>query len=150
MKLDEILTAAGAHKRAKRVGRGHGSGNGKTAGRGHKGYGARSGSKRRAVYEGGQNPLLRRIPKRGFNNANFTEEVEIVNVCDLQRLFDDGATVDASTLAERGLIDRTDVTIKLLGRGELSRKLTVSVTRASKSAAEKVAAAGGSLELVGK
>jgi len=147
MKLDEILSAAGRHKRPKRVGRGHGSGSGKTSGRGHKGYGQRAGAKRRAGYEGGQNPVLRRIPQRGFNNSNFAELVEIVNVADLERVFADGDTVDAAALAAKGLIDRTDVAVKLLGNGELKRKLSVTVTRASKTAAEKVAAAGGTLQV---
>ena len=147
MRLQEILTAAGSHKSARRVGRGRGSGTGKTSGRGHKGYGQRAGSKTRAGFEGGQNPMVRRMPKRGFNNYNFAERVEIVNVSDLERVFDDGATVTIETLAAAGLIDRADVTVKLLGGGQLTRKLTVCVTRASAVAAEKVAAAGGTLEL---
>ncbi len=148
MKLDEILSAAGRHKRAKRIGRGRGSGTGKTSGRGHKGYGSRAGAKRRAGYEGGQNPLLRRIPQRGFTNI-FADPVEIVNLADLERVFTDGDVVDADVLAAKGLIDDPRVAVKLLGNGELKHKLTVSVTRASKAAAEKFAAAGGTLELTG-
>ena len=147
MKLQEILTAAGRNKQGKRVGRGHGSGKGKTCGRGHKGYGQRAGAKSRAGFEGGQNPMVRRIPQRGFTNI-FAEPVEIVNVADLQRAFEDGEAVDIQALAKKGLIDRTDVAVKLLAKGELTHKLTVSVTRASKTAAEKVAAAGGTLQLI--
>ena len=150
MKMQEILTAAGANKRRKRIGRGRSSGMGKTSGRGHKGFGQRSGSKSRGSFEGGQNPMLRRIPKRGFNNYNFAEAVEIVNLCDLERVFVDGDTVDVATLAEKRLINRTDVTVKLLGKGELTRKLNITVTRASASVAEKIAAVGGKLELTGK
>ncbi len=149
MKLQEVLTAAGKHKRAKRIGRGHGSGSGKTAGRGHKGYGSRAGAKSLVGFEGGQNPQIRRVPKRGFNNKQFAEVVEIVNVSDLQRVFADGDTVTIDDLAAKGLIDRTDVTVKLLAKGDLARKLTVKVTCASKAAAEKVASAGGSLEVAG-
>ncbi len=87
------------------------------------------------------------MPQRGFNNKNFAEIVQIVNVCDLERFFDDGATVDVASLMDKGLISEADVVVKLLGKGELKRKLTVNVTRASKSAAEKVAAAGGTLAL---
>ena len=148
MRLQEILTAAGRHKRSKRDGRGRGSGRGKTSGRGHKGYGQRSGSKARAGFEGGQNPMVRRIPKRGFNNSDFAETVQIVNVGDLDRIFADGAEVTVEALAEAGLVDRLDLAVKLLGKGELGRKLTVRATRASKKAAEKVAAAGGAVELV--
>jgi len=146
MNLQEILTAAGSNKTARRVGRGRGSGRGKTSGRGHKGYGQRAGSRTRAGFEGGQNPMVRRMPKRGFNNYNFAERVEIVNTGDLERVFEDGATVTIDALADAGLIDRTDVTVKLLAKGELKRKLTVCVTRASVAAAQKVAAAGGKVE----
>lgn len=148
MKLQDILTAAGKHKRRKRVGRGRSSGMGKTSGRGHKGYGQRAGAKSLAGFEGGQNPQMRRVPKRGFNNADFATEVEIVNVSDLQRVFEDGETVTIEVLASKGLIDRTDLPVKLLGKGDLQTKLTVQVTCASKGAADKVAAAGGSLELL--
>lgn len=148
MKLDEILAAAGANKKPKRIGRGEGSGRGKTSGRGHKGYGQRAGAKSKFGYEGGQNPMLRRIPKRGFNNYNYAREVEIVNVCDLQRSFEDGQTVTAEALAEKGLIGRTDVPVKLLGKGEISCKLTVKVNLASDAGVQKVQAAGGTVELV--
>ena len=147
MNLQEIFNAAGSPKGARRIGRGRGSGKGKTSGRGHKGYGQRSGSKTRAGFEGGQNPMVRRMPKRGFNNYNFAESVEIVNVGDLEGVFEDGSTVTIEAMAAKGLIARTDVTVKLLAGGELKRKLNVCVTRASAAAAEKVAAAGGTLEL---
>ena len=146
MNLDQILSAVGPHKRRTRVGRGRGSGHGKTSRRGSKGFGARTGYATRPGFEGGQNPIIRRIPQRGFNNKNFAELVEIVNVGDLNR-FEDGATVDPSALLAEGLIGRAGTAVKLLGKGELARKLNVSVTRASKSAAEKVAAAGGTLAL---
>lgn len=147
MRLDAILSSAGAHKRRKRVGRGRGSGHGKTSGRGSKGFGSRTGYATRPGFEGGQNPIIRRMPQRGFNNKRFAEEVQILNVCDLERFFEDGATVDGAALLAKGLISKMDVVVKLLGKGELKRKLSVSVTRASKSAAEKVAAAGGTLAL---
>jgi len=149
MRLEQILAAAGRHKRARRVGRGRGSGHGKTSGRGQKGFGARTGADSQMGFEGGQNPTLRRIPKRGFKNT-FAKPVAIVNVCDLERVFDDGATVDAEALAATGLIRRADVTVKLLGKGELKRKLNVRVNRASQKASEKVAAAGGTLALAGE
>jgi large subunit ribosomal protein L15 len=150
MKLEEIMAAAGRHKRARRVGRGRGSGHGKTSSRGQKGFGARTGVDAQMGFEGGQNPTLRRIPKRGFKNTFFAKPVAIVNVCDLERSFDDGATVDAKALAELGLIRRADATVKLLGKGELKRKLTVRVDQASKAASDKVAAAGGTLALAEK
>ncbi len=145
MKLDEILSAAGKNRRRKRIGRGDGSGQGCTAGRGHKGYGSRSGAKKRPGYEGGQNPILARIPKRGFNNANFTHRFQVVNVGELER-FDDGARVDAAALAEASLVADADRPVKILGAGELSRKLTVAASAFSKTAAEKIASAGGTTE----
>ena len=145
MTLDEILSEAGRYKRRKRVGRGIGSGRGKTCGRGHKGYGARAGARRRLGYEGGQNPTLMRFPQRGFSNARFRKDYQIVNVASLQR-FDDGATVDARVLAEARLIDDPSQPVKVLGKGELTRKLTVVATMFSASAAEKIAQAGGTAE----
>lgn len=146
MKLDEILSAAGANKRAKRLGRGPGSSLGKTSGRGQKGYGSRAGARSRAGYEGGQNPIIARSPKRGFTNT-FAKPVEAVNVRDLEKAFEDGATVDAAALVAKGLIESPKSIIKVLGDGELKRKLTVVVARVSKTAAEKIAAAGGTVEL---
>jgi len=147
MKLDEILSAAGPHKRAKRLGRGRGSGCGKTSGRGTKGYGARAGARSRAGYEGGQNPQIARSPKRGFHNI-FAVTVEVVNVRDLDELFEDGAKVDAAALREKGLIRSTGSVVKVLGAGELTHRLTVAVARVSKTAADKITAAGGTVELI--
>jgi large subunit ribosomal protein L15 len=146
MKLDEILSAAGRHKRRKRIGRGTGSGHGKTSGRGHKGYGARAGAKCRAGYEGGQTPIVSRIPKRGFNNFNFRKEFQIVNLVDLQDAFDDGARVDVEALKQAKLIDSSAKAVKILGDGELKKKLTVVADRFSASAAARITQAGGSVE----
>lgn len=146
MKLDEILTAAGKHKRRKRLGRGTGSGHGKTSGRGHKGYGARAGAKCRPGYEGGQSPIVSRIPKRGFNNFNFRREYQVVNLAALQEKFEEGARVDAQALEQAGLIDDPKKPVKILGDGELKKKLTVVADRFSARAAERIAQAGGSVE----
>jgi len=146
MKLDEILSAAGKHKKRTRVGRGAGSGKGKTSGRGAKGYHSRAGSGRDLGFEGGQNPMLKRIPKRGFNNANFRTEYEIVNLRDLDAKFEDGARVDAAALADARLISDAKANVKVLAGGELTKKLTVAATKFSKSAAEKIEKAGGSAE----
>jgi len=145
MKLDEILHGAGRYKKVKRIGRGTGSGHGKTSTRGSKGAGARAGWKQRIGTEGGQNPTLARIPKRGFNNFNFRKEYQVVNVADLER-FDDGARVDSSALAAAGLIRQGGLPVKILGGGELTRKLTVAAAKVSKSAGEKIAKAGGTVE----
>lgn len=147
MRLEEILSAAGRNKRKKRLGRGRGSGCGKTSSRGQKGMGARAGARSRAGYEGGQNSMLRRIPKRGFTNI-FAAPVEVVNVNELNEAFEDGATVNAAALREKGLIYRQDTLVKVLGTGELNRKLTVSVNRVSKTAQEKITSAGGTVELL--
>jgi large subunit ribosomal protein L15 len=148
MKLDEILSAAGKGKRRRRVGRGHGSGHGKTSGRGHKGYGARSGAKKRLGYEGGQTPQISRIPKRGFNNANFRADVQIVNIADLDEIFDAGATIDAAALAAAGLIDDPQGLVKILGDGETEKAFAVHAARFTASAREKIIAAGGTVEQV--
>ena len=145
MKLDEILHEAGKQKARKRVGRGKGSGKGKTCGRGHKGMGSRAGSGKRLGYEGGGVSSLARIPKRGFNNALFRKEYHIVNVAALDR-FEDGARVDAAALVEARLIGDDDKPVKILGNGEVTKKLTVAVAKVSASAAEKIARAGGSVE----
>ncbi len=145
MDLTTITKLAGAKKRRKRVGRGPGSGHGKTCGRGTKGAQARSGYRRRLLTEGGQMPLFRRLPKRGFNNAAFRAEVAVVNVAELDRKFADGARVTKEALCSAGLIDRDDVLVKVLGDGSLSKKLTVEADRFSKTAREKIAAAGGSV-----
>ncbi len=146
MKLDEILSAAGKYKRRKRIGRGIGSGMGKTSGRGHKGYGSRAGAKRRLGYEGGQTPMVSRIPKRGFNNANFRKDVQIVNLATLEEMFEDGARVDGEALKALKLIDDPKKLIKILGNGELKKKLTVVASRFSATARDKIAQAGGSVE----
>lgn len=147
MKLDELRPAAGSSREAYRKGRGHGSGNGKTAGRGHKGQKARSGGGVRPGFEGGQTPLYRRMPKRGFNNKNFANVYAEVNVSALD-VFEDDAVVDAAVLAEAGLINKLFDGVKILGNGELTKKLTVKATCFSKSASEKIEKAGGKAEVI--
>ena len=146
MRLDEILTSAGANRTPRRIGRGTGSGRGKTSGRGHKGMGSRSGSVRRLGYQGGTNPALYRIPKRGFNNASFRREYQIVNLAEIEARFEDGSRVDALTLIEAGVISDHDKPIKVLANGELTKKITVAVAKCSASAAAKIAKAGGTVE----
>ncbi|MBS3820610.1 MAG: 50S ribosomal protein L15 [Planctomycetes bacterium] len=148
MKLDAILSAAGKRKGRRRLGRGDGSGLGKTSGRGHKGYGARSGAKKRLGYEGGQTPCISRVPKRGFNNKNFRTLYQIVNVAALQERFDDGATVDAEALVAARVIDNTVQPVKILGNGELKKKLAVKAEKFSAAAQEKIEGAGGSVEVL--
>ncbi|MGA2264879.1 MAG: 50S ribosomal protein L15 [Phycisphaerae bacterium] len=147
MKLDEILHKAGRYKATKRLGRGKGTGQGKTSGRGHKGMGARAGARKRLGYEGGQNPVLARIPKRGFTNAPFRKEYQIINVVDLE-CFKAGSTVDAAALLEAGLIDDAAKPVKVLGNGDLKRKLAVTADRFSASAKEKITQAGGTAQAV--
>ena len=147
MKLDELRPAAGSSREAYRKGRGHGSGNGKTAGRGHKGQKARSGGGVRPGFEGGQTPLYRRMPKRGFNNKNFANIYAEVNVSALD-VFEDGAVVDAVALAEAGLINKLYDGVKILGNGELTKNLTVKATCFTKSASEKIQKAGGKAEVI--
>ena len=144
--LDRFETRPGAKHRRKRVGRGPGSGKGKTCGTGVKGQGTRSGKKIKPWFEGGQMPLQMRLPKRGFHNR-FRKAVEIVNLADLVRL-GDGATVDAETLASKGLIRGSGAVVKVLGEGDAPKNLTVKVNRISSSAQEKIEAAGGSVELL--
>ena len=146
MKLFELSPAAGSVKDVKRVGRGHGSGNGKTAGKGHKGQNARSGGGVRIGFEGGQMPMTRRIPKRGFNNI-FAVKYSTVNVSDLDK-FVDGTVVDAELLAASGLIKKTANGVKILGNGELSKNLTVKAQAFSASAKEKIEKAGGKAEVM--
>ncbi len=146
MKLHELAPAVGSTKEAKRIGRGHGSGNGKTAGKGHKGQKARAGHGMRPGFEGGQMPLQRRVPKRGFNNI-FAEEVIAINVAALE-VFEDGATVDAAALVEKGIIKKADKAIKVLGNGKLTKKLTVNLNAFSAAAAEKINAVGGKAEVI--
>ena len=146
MKLHELCPAPGSSKKAFRVGRGTGSGNGKTAGKGHKGQNARSGGGVRPGFEGGQMPLQRRIPKRGFNNI-FATEYAIVNVSDLA-VFEAGAVVDAQALIEKGLLKKVCDGVKVLGNGELNVALTVKAAAFSKSAKEKIEQAGGKTEVI--
>ena len=146
MNLSELKPAAGStHSANFRVGRGHGSGNGKTAGKGHKGQKARSGAPRPG-FEGGQMPLYRRLPKRGFKNMNRLEIVAI-NVSDLER-FEDGATVDVNALVESGVVKNPRDGVKILGNGELTKKLNVKVSAYSASAKEKIEALGGTAEVM--
>ncbi|MFC1652938.1 50S ribosomal protein L15 [Planctomycetota bacterium] len=141
----EITAVVGKHKARKRIGRGRGSGHGKTAGRGHKGYHSRAGSSKMTLSEGGQMPLFRRLPKRGFNNAQFAKTYEIVNVSQLER-FEDGAEVGVEQLAAAGLVDSSKSRVKILGNGELTKKLTVTAHKFSKSAEEKVTGCGGTVK----
>lgn len=145
MKLHELSPAYGSTKEAKRKGRGAGTGNGKTAGRGHKGQNARSGGGVRPGFEGGQMPLARRLPKRGFNNI-FATKYAALNVSDLNR-FEDGAVVDANALIEIGLLKKTLDGVKILGNGELNKKLTVIAAAFSESAKQKIEQAGGKAEV---
>ena len=145
MKMHELGPAYGATTKRKIVGRGIGSGPGKTAGKGHKGQKARTGGKIRRGFEGGQTPLYRRIPKRGFNN-HFAKEYAIVNIADLE-VFDNDTVVDSKVLIEKGLVNKELDGIKVLGNGKLTKKLTVVATKFSKSAIEKIQAVGGKIEV---
>lgn len=145
---DEITAIAGRYKKRKRIGRGKGSGHGKTCGRGHKGCGSRPGSSARLTYEGGQMPLFRRLPKRGFNNYNFSRRYEIVNISQLERIFDDGAAINVQELATAGLVDSFKSKVKVLGDGELTKKLTVTAHKFSKSAEQKISDCGGTVKVV--
>ena len=147
MKLHELTPAPGSKKDVKRIGRGAASGQGKTAGKGHKGQKARAGRGMRPGFEGGQMPLQRRIPKRGFNNI-FAKEIVSVNVAQLEAKFEDGATVDAAALIAAGLIKKELDGVKVLGNGELTKKLTVKVNAYSESAKSKIDAAGGKAEVI--
>ncbi|MBR2191555.1 MAG: 50S ribosomal protein L15 [Eubacterium sp.] len=147
MDLSNLKPADGSkHSDNFRRGRGHGSGNGKTAGKGHKGQKARSGGGTRPGFEGGQMPLYRRIPKRGFTNIN-SKDIVGINVSALER-FDDGAEVTVETLVESGVVSNPRDGVKILGNGELTKKLTVKVNAFSASAKEKIEAAGGSCEVI--
>ncbi len=143
----EITSLVGKHKVSRRVGRGPGSGKGKTSGRGHKGQKTVSGYGASMVKEGGQMPLFRRLPKRGFNNANFTKRYSIVNISQLDR-FEDGTRIDAEVLTKAGIIRNTNMPVKILGTGDLTRKLTVVADKFSRSAEQKIASVGGTVELV--
>ena len=147
MKLHELSPMPGSTKERKRIGRGPASGQGKTAGKGHKGQLARAGRGMRAGFEGGQMPLQRRVPKRGFNNI-FRKEIAKVNVSSLDKVFDDGAVVTIDALIEKGLIKKALDGVKVLGNGEITKKLTVQVNAFSESAKQKIEAAGGTAEEV--
>jgi large subunit ribosomal protein L15 len=143
----EITSVAGGHKRRRRIGRGVGSGRGKTSGRGHKGSGSRTGSTSFSLYEGGQIPLFRRLPKRGFSNRSFAIHCEIVNVWQLER-FDDGALVGVEQLSDAGLIDSSKSKVKILGKGDLTKKLQVMAHRFSRGAEQKITASGGTAKVI--
>ena len=147
MKLHELSPAEGATKEVKRIGRGHGSGQGKTAGKGHKGQWARSGGGVKPGFEGGQTKLAMRIPKRGFNNI-FATEYATVNVSDLEARFESGAEIDAAALIDSGLVQKVYDGIKILGNGELTKSFTVKASKFTASAAEKIEKAGGKAEVV--
>ena len=146
MKLHELSPAPGSNQKAYRKGRGNGSGNGKTAGRGQKGQWARSGGGVRVGFEGGQMPLASRLPKRGFNNI-FAKPLEAINVASLNK-FEDGATVNVCDLLEKGILSKCEYGVKVLGNGELTKKLTVRASAFSASAKEKIEKAGGKAEVV--
>ena len=146
MMIHEITNKVGRYKDRKRVGRGRGSGHGKTSGRGHKGAGSRAGYRRRAYYEGGQMSFVRRLPKRGFTNAPFRQHYHVVNVKALDGRFADGDAVDAEALVRVGLIRDAKLPVKILGEGELTKKLRVTAAKFSASAKAKIEAAGGSTE----
>ena len=147
MKLHELSPAEGSVKNGYRKGRGPGSGNGKTAGKGHKGQNARSGGGVRPGFEGGQLPLYRKLPKRGFNNSRFGKKYAVINVKSLAK-FNDGDVVDCAALLANGIIDNAFDGIKVLGDGELNKKLTVKAAVFSASAKEKIEAVGGKTEVV--
>lgn len=146
MKLHELSPAPGSVREVKRIGRGHGSGQGKTAGKGHKGQKARAGRGLQIGFEGGQMPLQRRIPKRGFNNI-FATPYTTINVAALNR-FEDGATVDVEALMNAGIIKKAPNGVKILGNGKVEKKLTVKVAAYSESAKAKIEAAGGKAEVI--
>ena len=143
----QITSVAGKHKSRKRIGRGTSSGHGKTSGRGHKGSRSRAGAMRASLYEGGQIPIFRRMPKRGFSNFDFARRYEIVNVSQLER-FQDGSVVDLQQLSETGLINSCDSRVKILGSGALTKRLQVAAHRFSKSAEQKITGCGGTVQII--
>ncbi len=147
MKLHELSPAAGATKERKRIGRGAGSGQGKTAGKGHKGQKARAGRGMRAGFEGGQMPLQRRVPKRGFNNI-FRTEMAIVNVAAIDKAFEADETVTIEALIEKGLVKKVLDGVKVLGNGEITKALTIQANAFSETAKQKIEAAGGKAEVI--
>ena len=145
MMIHEITSKVGKHTARKRIGRGHGSGHGKTSGRGHKGAGSRSGYSRRAYFEGGQMSWTRRIPKRGFTNAAFKKHYHVVNLRVLEERVEDGADVTVEVLAHLGIVRDASLPLKILGEGDITKKFNVTAAKLSKSAAAKIEAAGGSV-----
>jgi large subunit ribosomal protein L15 len=143
----QITSVAGKHKARKRLGRGTSSGNGKTCGRGHKGSRSRSGAMRSGTHEGGQIPLFRRMPKRGFSNFKFAQRYEVVNVSQLER-FEDGSSVNLQQLSDMGLIDDCGSRVKILGGGQLTKRLQVAAHRFSKSAEQKITGCGGTVQVI--
>jgi large subunit ribosomal protein L15 len=151
MQLHDVHQGIQKRKKRKRIGRGIGSGNGKTAGKGHKGHSSRQGYKQNALSEGGQMPLIRRVPKRGFVNGAFRKDYAILNLSALEACYDAGAVVDEAALRARGLVKgRHDDGVKILGDGELTKPLTVSAAKFSESAVAKITAAGGRAIVVAK
>ena len=148
MMIHEITAQVGTYKKRKRVGRGRGSGVGKTAGRGHKGAKSRAGYSFKASFEGGQMSFIRRIPKRGFSNANFRTDYRIVNVQFLNQHFQDGDEINLQTLVDRGILPDAKLPLKILGQGELTRKLEITAHKFSRSARQKIEAAGGTATTV--
>jgi large subunit ribosomal protein L15 len=148
MIIDDVHRGIQKNKHRKRLGRGPGSGQGKTAGRGHKGAGSRAGYSARLGFEGGQMPLARRIAKRGFNNKFFSTKAAIVNLADLEQVFESGTVVEIEMLMAAGLVKGDFDVVKILGNGELTKKLTVKAHRFSQSAADKITAAGGQIEKI--
>ena len=150
MMIHEITEKTGKYKARKRIGRGHGSGSGKTSGRGHKGAKSRSGYSRRPAFEGGQMQYFRRIPKRGFSNADFRKVYHIVNLAALANHFEAGATVDVTSLVEAGLVRNFKNPVKVLGQGDLAVALNITADKFSESAVKKIEAAGGSVTRIEK
>lgn len=148
MKLHDLSPVPGSRKKKKRLGQGVGSGHGKTAGKGHKGQKARAGASVGANFEGGQMPLARRIPKRGFSNSRFATRCEIVNIAELEDRFEAGSEVNAEVLRQLRLISGAGKLVKILGRGEISKAFTVRANAFSSSAAKKIEAAGGKAEVI--
>ncbi|MCH2151913.1 MAG: 50S ribosomal protein L15 [Phycisphaerales bacterium] len=145
MMIHDITSKVGRHTTRKRIGRGHGSGHGKTSGRGHKGAGSRSGYSRRAYFEGGQMSWTRRIPKRGFTNSAFKKRYHVVNISLLEERVEDGADVTVEVLAHLGLVRDASLPLKVLGDGEITKKFNVTAAKLSRSAVAKIEAAGGSV-----
>jgi large subunit ribosomal protein L15 len=148
LKLNELSPAPGSKKSRKRIGRGESSGWGKTAGKGHNGQKSRSGSYIHPAFEGGQMPLIKRVPKRGFSNALFKKDYAIVNLSTLEAKFDDGAEITPEVLLEAGVIKKIKSGLKILSKGELTKKFSIKTNKISASAKEKITAAGGTVEVI--